>query len=233
MQEQQSNLSRVAADTPPISKTAITPDPITTAQAKPQARPPDKRIGIRGYLRMLRIFVSFALFGLRAFVNSRDWLGRKREKSAAQRRVEGAILREKFLKLGPTFIKTGQTLATRADLLPIEYIRELSALQDEVPPFPSDIARQIIESELHVKIEDIFKDFEDRPVAAASLGQVHRGQLRTGQTVAIKVQRPNLATQIEFDLRVLRRIARFAARYPDVVRRGDWEGAIDVFRVHL
>src|SRR5581483_6065143 len=81
--------------------------------------------------------------------------------------------------------------------------------------------------------EDIFADFEDRPVAAASLGQVHRGQLRTGQTVAIKVQRPNLAAQIEFDLRVLRRVAHFAARYPNLVRGVDWQGTIDEFRAHI
>jgi predicted unusual protein kinase regulating ubiquinone biosynthesis (AarF/ABC1/UbiB family) len=182
---------------------------------------------------MLRILISFALFGVRAFVNSRDWLGRRRDKTAAERHEEGAILREKFLRLGPTFIKTGQTLATRADLLPVEYIQELSALQDEVPPFPAEVARRIIEAELRVKIADIFESFEDQPIAAASLGQVHRGRLRTGQTVAIKVQRPNLAAQIEFDLRVLRRIARFAARYPNLVRGVDWQGTIDEFRAHI
>lgn len=233
MQEHQTNLTRVATEPPPPLKPAITPGPIIPTQTKPQVEPPDERIGFRGYLRMLRIFISFALFGVRAFVNSRDWLGRKREKTAAERHQEGAILREKFLRLGPTFIKTGQTLATRADLLPIEYIQELSALQDEVPAFPTALARQIVESELRVKIEDIFTEFEDRPIAAASLGQVHRGQLRTGQTVAIKVQRPNLATQIEFDLRVLRRIARFAARYPNLVRGVDWQGTIDEFRAHI
>src|SRR5215813_5677294 len=104
------------------------------------------------------------------------------------RRQEGALLREKLLRLGPTFIKTGQSLATRADLLPVEYIQELGRLQDEVPPFPTEQARAIIESELRAKIEDIFEDFEDRPIAAASLGQVHRARLKTGQVVAIKVQ---------------------------------------------
>jgi predicted unusual protein kinase regulating ubiquinone biosynthesis (AarF/ABC1/UbiB family) len=233
MQEQEANSTTLApvSTQPSLIAPASQPSLPTPAKEKPET--PVERIGIRGYLRMLRIFISFALFGVRAFVNSRDWLGRQREKTAEQRREEGAILRDKFLKLGPTFIKTGQTLATRADLLPIEYIQELSALQDEVPPFPAEVARQIIEVELRVKISDLFESFEDQPIAAASLGQVHRGRLRTGQVVAVKVQRPNLAAQIEFDLRVLRRIARFAARYPNLVRGVDWQGTIDEFGAHI
>src|SRR5689334_13416436 len=118
MQEQEANSPRLAPASKPPALMASAPPPAIAGPAKPKTEMHDERIGIRGYLRMLRILISFALFGLRAFVNSRDWLGRKREKTAAQRRQEGATLREKFLKLGPTFIKTGQTLATRADLLP-------------------------------------------------------------------------------------------------------------------
>ncbi|HKP13601.1 MAG TPA: AarF/UbiB family protein, partial [Blastocatellia bacterium] len=232
MQEHEANsMTAAPADSRPALISAAPPARVTSAQANPDNH--HERIGVRGYLRMLRIIVSFALFGLRVFLNSRDWLGRRRDKTAAQLREEGAILREKFLRLGPTFIKTGQTLATRADLLPVEYIQELSALQDEVPPFPAQTAREIIEAELGVKLDDLFNRFEDRPIAAASLGQVHRGQLRTGQTVAVKVQRPNLEARIEFDLRVLRRIARFAARYPNLVRGVDWQGTIDEFGAHI
>ncbi|HST22408.1 MAG TPA: AarF/ABC1/UbiB kinase family protein [Blastocatellia bacterium] len=190
-------------------------------------------IGFRGYLRMGRVFVSFFLFLLRAFLNTRDWLGRKREKTSEQRHEEGIILREKFLKLGPTFIKIGQTLATRADLLPVEYVQELSKLQDEVPPFPTEQAREIIETELRSKIEEVFESFEDTPVAAASLGQVHRARLRTGQIVAVKVQRPNLARHIEFDIKVLRRIARFLSRYPNLIRGVDWQGTINEFHATI
>lgn len=233
MQEKQTNLIEAGPASKPPALIASPSQPVITTQAREILEKPDEKIGLRGYLRLLRILISFALFGVRAFANSRDWLGRKREKTAAQRHQEGALLREKFLRLGPTFIKTGQTLATRADLLPIEYIQELSSLQDEVPPFPAATARQIIEAELQVKIPDIFMSFEDQPIAAASLGQVHRGQLRTGQTVAIKVQRPNLAAQIDFDLRVLRRIARFASRYPNLVRGVDWQGTIDEFGAHI
>ncbi|MEN3335121.1 MAG: hypothetical protein V7641_4486 [Blastocatellia bacterium] len=233
MQEHESKSTKLAPASQQSSLIVTAPPSVIATPTKVKPEPPGERIGIRGYLRMLRIIISFMLFGVRAFVNSRDWLGRKRDKTAAQRREEGAMLRDKFLKLGPTFIKTGQTLATRADLLPIEYIQELSSLQDEVPPFPAEVARQIIEDDLHIKISDLFESFENQPIAAASLGQVHRGRLRTGQTVAIKVQRPNLAAQIEFDLRVLRRIAHFAARYPNLVRGVDWQGTIDEFGAHI
>src|SRR5215210_3862712 len=98
------------------------------------------RLKLRGYLRMLRVFLSLFLFLARIFINSRDWRFRKKERSSEMKRVEGAVLREKVIALGPTYIKTGQMLATRADLLPIEYIKELAKLQDEVPAFSSEQA---------------------------------------------------------------------------------------------
>jgi len=185
-------------------------------------------IGIRGYIRMARVFSSFLLFMLRVLFNTRGWTFRKIAQSELRRR-EGALLREKLIALGPTFIKTGQSLATRADVLPVEYIQELARLQDEVPPFPTEQARAIIERELRAKIEDIFEDFEDTPVAAASLGQVYRARLRTGQLVALKVQRPGIQEQIDFDIAVLRRIARRLERYPNLVRGVDWQGTLDAF----
>src|ERR1700742_1196687 len=138
MQQNESNLIKAAPVSTPPALIAAPPSPVVSTQAQSIPEKTDESIGIRGYLRMLRILMSFALFGVRAFLNSRDWLGRKREKTSEQRHEEGAALRQKFLKLGPTFIKTGQTLATRADLLPFEYIEELSSLQDEVPPFPAE-----------------------------------------------------------------------------------------------
>ena len=139
-------------------------------------------------------------------------------------------MRERLIRLGPTFIKIGQTLATRADLLPIEYIQELSKLQDEVPPFPTELARSIIERELACKIEEIFAVFEPHPIAAASLGQVHRATLLDGSDVVIKVQRPRLAEHVEFDLLVLARIAHHLSRFPNLIRGVDWNGALREFR---
>jgi len=177
---------------------------------------------------MARVMLSVLLFAIRVLINARGWRLKKLPESKL-RHIEGAALREKLIKLGPTFIKTGQTLATRADLLPVEYIQELAKLQDEVPPFPTEQARAIIEGELHAKIEDIFEDFEDKPIAAASLGQVHRAKLRTGQIVAVKVQRPGIHKQIDFDISVLRRIARRLERYRNLVRGVDWQGTLDAF----
>lgn len=204
----------------------------TIAIENPATRESLPHIGLRGYFRLARVMTSFLLFMLRVFLNTRGWRIRKTAESELRRR-EGALLREKFITLGPTFIKTGQSLATRADLLPVEYIQELAKLQDEVPPFPTEQARAIIESELSAKIEDIFEDFEDEPIAAASLGQVHRARLQTGQVVAIKVQRPGIEAQIEFDISVLRRIARRLERYPNLVRGVDWQGTLDAFHTTI
>ena len=209
----------------PASTSSLTPTRAVAAEALP-------RIGLKGYLRLARVMTSFFLFMLRVFINTRGWRVRKTPQSEL-RRQEGALLREKLIKLGPTFIKTGQSLATRADLLPVEYIQELARLQDEVPPFATEKARAIIESELHAKIEDIFENFEDEPVAAASLGQVHRARLRTGQIVAVKVQRPGIHDHIEFDISVLRRIARRLERYPNLVRGVDWQGTLDAFHTTI
>ena len=213
----------------PISKNAVSLRVPPAAALESGSLP---RIGLRGYLRMARVMSSVFLFLLRVLLNSRGWRLRKLPESEL-RRQEGALLRQKLIRLGPTFIKTGQTLATRADVLPLEYIQELAKLQDEVPAFPTEQARAIIESELHVKITDIFDYFEDRPVAAASLGQVHRAKLRTGQVVAIKVQRPGIHEQIEFDISVLRRIARRLERYPNLVRGVDWQGTLDAFHTTI
>src|SRR5512146_2036699 len=101
-------------------------------------------------------------------------------------------LRLMFENLGPTFIKFGQVLACRPDMLPIEYARELLKLTDSVAPFPSAEAQKIIEQELHAPINSIFKDFDNTPVAAASIAQVHRARLLDGREVMVKVQRPDI-----------------------------------------
>ena len=215
-------------------------EPTAPAPALPPRRTPARattpeplpRIGFKGYLRLARVLSAFLLFMLRVLINTRGWRSKKKPESEL-RREEGALLREKLIRLGPTFIKTGQSLATRADLLPVEYIQELAKLQDEVPPFSSEKAREIIQAELRAKIEDIFEDFEDTPVAAASLGQVHRARLRTGQVVAVKVQRPGIHDHIDFDISVLRRIARRLERYPNLVRGVDWQGTLDAFRATI
>jgi len=116
-------------------------------------------------------------------------------------------------ELGPTFIKLGQILSTRPDLIPVEFIQELSKLQDNVPPFPYTEARQIIESELGKPIADIFQHFENTPLAAASIGQVHRALLKDDEEVVIKVQRPGIRKIIEVDLEIMLHLASLMERH--------------------
>jgi ubiquinone biosynthesis protein len=110
-------------------------------------------------------------------------------------------------ELGPTFVKMGQVLSTRPDLIPVQFIDELSKLQDEVPPFPFNEAREIIEAELKSPIEDKFEKFDETPLAAASIGQVHRARLKDGEDVIVKVKRPGIRKTIEVDLEIMLHLA--------------------------
>jgi ubiquinone biosynthesis protein len=105
-------------------------------------------------------------------------------------------LRMALAELGPTFIKLGQILSTRPDLVPLEFIKELEKLQDQVPPFPSDQAMKIVSAELNKSIADVFLSFSEQPIAAASIAQVHRATLQSGQPVVVKIQRPHISKMI-------------------------------------
>jgi ubiquinone biosynthesis protein len=122
----------------------------------------------------------------------------------------GQHLREMLDELGPTFVKFGQLLSTRPDVLPPDIIAELRGLQDDVRPFHLSDVERVIEEDLGLSIDKLFLDFEDRPVAAASIGQVHRATLPNGKRVAVKVQRPGAPRQIEADLALLYQAARLA-----------------------
>jgi predicted unusual protein kinase regulating ubiquinone biosynthesis (AarF/ABC1/UbiB family) len=147
-----------------------------------------------------------------------------------EKQQEQAVwLRDSLIKLGPTFIKLGQSLGTRADLLPLTFVKELGTLQDEVPPFDNAEAHARIEFELKRTLKEAFAEFDVDPIAAASLGQVYRARLYTGEEVAVKVQRPNLAATIHGDVALLRRIAGYAARYPKLNENADWGGMLHEF----
>ncbi|WP_330202733.1 AarF/ABC1/UbiB kinase family protein [Cyanobacterium sp. Dongsha4] len=124
--------------------------------------------------------------------------------SSSQKKKRARWLVKKLIKLGPTFIKIGQALSTRTDLIPLEYVEEFSQLQDRVPPFLSEDAIALIELELGDNIETIFGEFERVPIAAASLGQVHRAKLKTGEKVVVKVQRRGLEQLFQLDFKVLK-----------------------------
>ncbi|HEU5034251.1 MAG TPA: AarF/UbiB family protein [Mycobacteriales bacterium] len=127
--------------------------------------------------------------------------------AAAAARAQGQDLAADLERLGPTFIKLGQLLSTRSDLLPPAYLDGLARLQDELEPFPVEQVRATIEDELGVRLSRLFDDFDDVPLAAASLGQVHAATLRGGREVVVKVQRPGIRRQVFDDLEVLEHIA--------------------------
>lgn len=129
------------------------------------------------------------------------------------RQSNGSELPDDLERLGPTFVKLGQLLSSRADLVPERYLKPLSRLQDRVKPFAYQDVEFIVETELKTKINKAFSHFESEPIAAASLGQVHRAALHDGRPVVVKVQRPNIARQIEEDFAALEEIARFLNRH--------------------
>ncbi|HYG09666.1 MAG TPA: AarF/ABC1/UbiB kinase family protein [Pyrinomonadaceae bacterium] len=156
--------------------------------------------------------------------------GADESSSKEARLIQQAVwLKTRLIKLGPTFIKIGQSLGTRGDLLPLAYVRELSLLQDQVPPFPTTEAYARIEAELGRTLQEAYAEIDAAPVAAASLGQVYRARLHTGEEVAVKVQRPGLAEMVSLDLAVLRRIVARLARYPSLNENADWQGMLDEF----
>lgn len=156
------------------------------------------------------------------------WWDRQRGRVAENQRRRAIQLRELLTYLGPAYIKIGQALSTRPDLVPPLYLEELTLLQDQLPPYPNEIAYQFIEEELGDRPEQIYAEISPHPIAAASLGQVYKGKLKTGETVAIKVQRPDLRDRITVDLYILRRIATWANKNIKRVR-SDLVGILDEF----
>jgi ubiquinone biosynthesis protein len=146
---------------------------------------------------------------------------------------QAAELADDLERLGPTYIKLGQLLSTRADILPISYMEALSRLQDKVAPFDGREAERIIEDEIGVRISKLFDTFDAEPIAAASLGQVHRATLRDGRPVAVKVQRPGIRTRIMDDLEAFAEVATFIDEHTEIGRRYGMTGMLEEFRASL
>lgn len=156
------------------------------------------------FLRQVKIF------GIAIKLIFSLWWDKVTQNNSSRRRHRLAKwLVRNILQLGPTFIKIGQALSTRADLIPIEYIEEFAQLQDRVPPFDSTLAIAVIEHELGKPIDLLFAEFNSTPLAAASLGQVHKARLHTGEDVVVKVQRPGLARLFNLDFEILHRLVRW------------------------
>lgn len=139
--------------------------------------------------------------------------------SASESEENAKELADALEELGPTFVKLGQLLSTRPDLLPEAYIEALTRLQDDLEPFPFEDVEEIVQSELGAGLSKLFTDFESAPVAAASLGQVHRARLRDGRRVVVKVQRPEARETTERDLEALSKIAQWLEEHTDAGQR--------------
>ena len=155
----------------------------------------------RRQLEIFQVAVRFLFFLV--------WDKAVNNRTINQRQCRAQWLVSHLLDLGPAFIKIGQSLSTRADLIPPEYIQALSQLQDRVPPFSSEEAIAVVELEFGRSIQDLFQTFEVIPLASASLGQVHRATLYSGEEVVVKVQRPNLQRLLKLDFDVLKQLMRF------------------------
>ncbi|MGE7604157.1 ABC1 kinase family protein [Peribacillus sp. NPDC097675] len=145
----------------------------------------------------------------------------------------GGRLHKILQSLGPTFIKLGQIASTRRDIVPVEIVRELEKLQDQVTPFPFEKARQIVEAELGDSLENLFLEFQEIPLATASIGQVHLARLHSQEVVAIKVQRPDILKKVETDLEILDDLARLMEARIPWARRYQIRKMIDEFAKSL
>jgi len=200
---------------PNVEPATLRYDPVEVA-----AQYSNKPLQVLG--RILTVLLPSLSFALGA------WWDRQRGRVGENQRRRAIQLRELLTQLGPAYIKIGQALSTRPDLVPPLYLEELTLLQDQLPPFPNEIAYQFIEEELGDRPEQIYAEISPQPIAAASLGQVYKGKLKTGEVVAIKVQRPDLRDRITVDLFILRRLAAWANKNIKRVR-SDLVGILDEF----
>jgi predicted unusual protein kinase regulating ubiquinone biosynthesis (AarF/ABC1/UbiB family) len=181
-----------------------------------------RRMPLRVWWRCLGIFIPMFMLYLGM------WWDAKMGRSAKMAQKRAQEIRQLLTKLGPAFIKIGQALSTRPDIVPPVYMNELSQLQDQLPAFPNEIAFQFIREELGADPMDIYAEISPEAIAAASLGQVYKGKLHTGEKVAIKVQRPDIAEGIALDMYILRGLAAWARQNFKFIR-SNLEGILDQF----
>ncbi|NLW12086.1 MAG: 2-octaprenylphenol hydroxylase, partial [Clostridiaceae bacterium] len=192
-----------------------------------------KRLHLKRYRQIVRVFarngfgILFEQLGLFSYLRIRNREGRRDDQQEEARTSVGERLRLSCEELGPTFVKIGQVLSTRPDILTPEVTAELSKLQDAVNPFPFADVKCVIEQEFSEPLEDIFASFEEKPLASASLSQVHEAVLHTGDSVAVKVQRPEISECIQVDLDILRDLANFLDNHTKYSETYDFPMMID------
>ena len=175
----------------------------------------------------------FTNYGLRDFANRQgllalegNGLGDSDDGHDPDSPGKAKAFRERLVELGPAYIKLGQVLSTRPDLLPRQYIEELEHLQDDVPPMSYEQVEQTIEEELSARISKLFASVEQEPLGSASLGQVHAAELRDGRSVVVKIQRPNLREQLSEDIEYFRELATFLTDHTSAGARVDMIGVV-------
>lgn len=177
--------------------------------------------------RWVSILWPFARFVFYRWWDARTDTVHKNERSRA------VALREMLTNLGPAFIKIGQALSTRPDILSAVFLEELAKLQDQIPPFDNAVAYRFIEEELGAPYSTVYDELSAEPIAAASLGQVYKGRLKTGEAVAVKVQRPDLADQITLDIYIIRGLVGWTQKTFRKNIRTDLVGILDEFAGRL
>ncbi len=205
----------------------------TTRSPRPERGKKSYRWNRDSYSKLRRradIWAFVATFLSELWWDSKPWTywgGYSDERRQRRRQAQAVWIRESLLELGPTFIKVGQLFSTRADLFPSEYVEELSKLQDRVPAFSYEQVAAIVEADTGKTVHQLFRSFDPVPLAAASLGQVHRAQLQSGEEVVVKVQRPGLQKLFTIDLAILKRIAQYFQNHPRWGRGRDWLGVYE------
>lgn len=185
------------------------------------------------YKDLLLLFTRYGRKDFRLSLSPEDFLEPATEQETMEPdvRARAEAFASALGKMGPTYVKFGQLLSTRPDIVPHEYILALESLQDSLEPFSFADVERIIEEELGVRISKAFESFESTPLAAASLGQVHRAVLRDGREVVVKIQRPNVREQVRKDLEVFTEIAYELEKHTDIGRKMNLVGAIEQARV--
>ena len=194
-----------------------------------------KTRNIGAYRDLLLLFTRYGRKDFRMSVSPQDFLTAPPESDPETIEPDVKARAEAFAAalrgMGPTYVKFGQLLSTRPDIVPPEYIVALESLQDNLDPFSFADVERIVEQELGVRISKAFESFDSQPLAAASLGQVHRAVLRDGREVVVKVQRPNVREQVQRDLEVFTEIAQELEKHTDIGRNMSLVGAIEQARV--
>ena len=192
-----------------------------------------KTRNIGAYRDLLLLFTRYGRKDFRLTVSTQDFIAPDSDNESIEPDVKAraeafaAALRQ----MGPTYVKFGQLLSTRPDVVPHEYIVALESLQDDLDPFSFADVERIVEEELGVRISKAFESFDSTPLAAASLGQVHRAVLRDGREVVVKVQRPNVREQVQHDLEVFAEIATELEKHTDIGRKMSLVGTIEQARL--